>query len=701
MTDKQTSISDVSVALVYNWSGARNSELDIIHRVKAILLSFGHSVSIVDPIGNFLDETGHSQGRRITRFGRFDLVINFHYLNPKFFHGISYVVNWNPLEYILEDPITRQPVSRDRLIYLMDCVRSHDRVLSAGSELLDHYVASVRKDLPWKGIEQQTLHLHTSVACCEPGPTAVVVTPKTFKVFYIGINWEKMSRSKERKIRFSGLFEILDGSGRFNFYGIREQAGIRLWTGIRNYKGELPFDGGKSIIHESRRCGVSLVLHSRQHRNSQLVSTRIFQACAAGTVVISDDNPFIKRYFKDSVLYFNDGVTPEETADNILAVVRWIEQNWDKAQEKARQSHDIFVKTFALEKEVAALCSQFMRDRAGREAYKKELSGHAIRVIYKSVVFSHDRMVEFFNNLKRQTIRNVDAAIYLRADNLPDAGRSVDAIDYTGSVSIHGCGPDKTLGSCILDQVDGAEYMLVYSDGFDWHEDHLLELISACRKNGSPASQAPFFCWYRDLETGLDTTQFFTMGARGTFRYLDTAMIQRMDFQQFPLGNIVFETRLVTSSAELEEKLPLFDLASIAVILSHACDGGACPPARSPVISSAYLKGNPGDPGDAYDEYKKLGESGYHLRQKELNLLLALGRYSQSLSYNLIDAPNPREMPPPSVDLPSQEFTVHGYQDISIVFSLRTYLAHIFRNMPLIVKAVDAAHRVFSRLLRI
>jgi hypothetical protein len=42
------------------------------------------------------------------------------------------------------------------------------------------------------------------------------------RVFYIGVNWEKLSTNKDRMIRHEGLFEILDKTGEFVFYGLKE-----------------------------------------------------------------------------------------------------------------------------------------------------------------------------------------------------------------------------------------------------------------------------------------------------------------------------------------------------------------------------------------------------------------------------------------------------------------------------------------------
>lgn len=318
----------VKLGLVHNWPGKKNSELEIIFRIRASLPA-GFTALLIDPLGYELDDQSKRKKPALIADGTLDVVINLHYINPKFFSGLSYTVNWNPIEYIISDPITGSPVPTSHLQYLLDCFRSHDRVLGAGSALLDQFIQTSREHSPGIALPDAELYLHTTIASNQINvakPTGHL-DESSFRVFYIGMNWEKMSTSAERKVRHEGLLELLDRSGRFSFFGLREQSGTFLWEGFAHYKGELPFDGGESIIAESKRCGASLILSTEQHRKSGVVSTRIFQACAAGTVIICDENPFVREHFGDAVLYFQYGATNRETADNILAQVGWIEQN--------------------------------------------------------------------------------------------------------------------------------------------------------------------------------------------------------------------------------------------------------------------------------------------------------------------------------------------------------------------------------------
>lgn len=338
----------ITIGLVHNWPGRKNSELEIILRIRN-LLTDEHNVLVLDPLGFVLDDHAKRTGTAPIADGTCHLILNFHYLNPKFFSGLSFVVNWNPLDFLICDPASGAPVPVTHLHYLCNCFRSHDRVLSAGSVLVDQFIETVRRDRGGTDLPGASLELHTTIASSGHGDFESKITANSFRVFYIGLNWEKTSIAGG-KPRHDSLLRRLDESGRFSFYGLREQGGIFLWDGINCYEGELPFDGGASIIEESRKCGVSLILSTSQHRASGLVSTRVFQACAAGTVIISDDNSFIKTHFGDSILYFEYGQSEKDTAENILEKVRWVEENWSEARRKAMEAQEIFKERFDLEK---------------------------------------------------------------------------------------------------------------------------------------------------------------------------------------------------------------------------------------------------------------------------------------------------------------------------------------------------------------
>ena len=78
-------------------------------------------------------------------------------------------------------------------------------------------------------------------------------------------------------------------------------------------------------------------------------SARIFEAAAASSIIISDELPFTKKHFGDSVLYVDTTRSAEEMFRTINAHMQWIFAHQGEAEAMARRSHQIFCEKFALE----------------------------------------------------------------------------------------------------------------------------------------------------------------------------------------------------------------------------------------------------------------------------------------------------------------------------------------------------------------
>lgn len=334
--------------IVHNWPGQRNSELELIKRICRIAGELGHDSTIIDPLGHPLHDDGtHKDTVEFVDTRQYDFCLNLHYVNPNFFDTFSYAVNWNPFDYVVRHPMDGSDLTADHVAYRTACLESHNALLSAGSEEMDDFAAALNL-CAGLHIVNSSLFLHTTSEI----PVGLDFPDfNSFKVFYIGANWERQHGVE----RHGSLVERLDASNLVDFYGVSKQHGIALWEGVKNYRGELPFDGGNSIISCSNQCGVSLVLHSGAHRRSALVSTRIFQACAAKTLTICDDNPFILKYFGDSVLSFKYGDDPADNYKRIMEKVEWVQDNPEQALEMARKAHAVFVEKFSLGSEVRNL----------------------------------------------------------------------------------------------------------------------------------------------------------------------------------------------------------------------------------------------------------------------------------------------------------------------------------------------------------
>lgn len=73
--------------------------------------------------------------------------------------------------------------------------------------------------------------------------------------------------------------------------------------------------------------GVTLILHAPDHFLGQTPTGRIFEACAASTVIISDRHPFLEKHFSNSILYIDQEKPSEELYLQIDAHMRWIQKH--------------------------------------------------------------------------------------------------------------------------------------------------------------------------------------------------------------------------------------------------------------------------------------------------------------------------------------------------------------------------------------
>lgn len=700
-------ISPLTVGLVHNWPGAKNSELDIIIRVQSILENLGHRTQIVDPLGHPLNQCGDKTAVDSETSLVFDLVLNFHYLNPAFLTGLSYVVNWNPLAYIVDSPITKKPLPAKQLSYLVDCLRSHDRVLSAGSVLVDDYTVAARVNLSRPWLSEAQLSLHTSIESEGALPLRESLDPAKLKVFYIGVNWEKLSQDKDRQVRHDGLFETLDQSGQFEFYGLREQYGIRLWQGIDSYKGELPFDGGISITEKAHECGATLVLSSDQHRASGLVSTRIFQACKAGAIIIADRNVFIEHHFADAVLYFDYGNTPKKTAQNILQQVNWIKQNWRQAKEKAILAQCIFIKKFAFEKELSLICQQAVLDRQSKQDCLIELGSNKVVIVYYALVFDEVSFLQCLDNIKRQTHMNIELSVCGVFSVCKQHETFFNELDCCVKTSFFYSYQHQSLGCWIAgDQLAKGSFCLLYTTGFIWHAEHIFRLLCECVHNNKLVACSPLFVWHEQLEHSPETMEPFMKGLDGRMNALSPDKLVDFEWQHFPLGNILFSCSLFDIEEELALLIHQFNLAALFVLLLLKVDDLTDKIGNVSFISSRYTACEKSELDMSniffeFDEYRAFGEDSHIYRQRDRNALCSLLRYvNKGVSVKKLD----------------EKFILWGLEQIKGVdsrtvknmqaeqftqrASFKKHIKHIISSYPILLKIASVFARAFRRIAR-
>jgi hypothetical protein len=320
-------------AIVKLWPELKTAEDECIARIKSAANDIGVLCVEINPDGFFLEDLNQRVSQE-----NVDFVIHLHYDTPKSYDAFSFVALWNPVQFYYEWGFSR--TSRN--------LTTHDDFISCSSEVADNHVRSMIE------VSDQTLlfpefKLYHSTPRIEFEPSL-----GDHKLFYVGINWEKIT---ERKVRHQEVLKRLDETGLLRIYGPTLFQGVKVWEGYKSYVKEIPFDG-VSMLSEISRAGISLVLSSQAHKDSGLMSSRLFESVAAGALIICDENPFAKANFGDTLLYIDSRDPVEKIYVDIVGHIEWAKSNPERALDKIAASQEIFKAQFNLRTNLIDLYSE-------------------------------------------------------------------------------------------------------------------------------------------------------------------------------------------------------------------------------------------------------------------------------------------------------------------------------------------------------
>ena len=236
-------------------------------------------------------------------------------------------------------------------------------------------------------------------------PRSTAITPKLTnpRLFYCGINWEKLIGKK--KARHAELFKYFNKYEHIDIYGPK-----KTWQGCRKYKGTIPFDG-VSILSKINEAGIVLALSSDAHWRAGSATNRIYEGCAGGAVIISDTNPFIVEHFGDSVLYFDyDKDHPDKMFKQIKDHVTWIRSNPEEAKKLAEKSQNIWLEKYALEEQLKTIVNRHPeREKLVSDIlYAKSQDKNVLAtLVLDTKLFNTDDKEILIN-----TVKNVEKQIY-------------------------------------------------------------------------------------------------------------------------------------------------------------------------------------------------------------------------------------------------------------------------------------------------
>lgn len=367
-------------AVVSAWPEVKNAEYECIERIKIAAKNNNAECIVVDNEGYII---GHDDKRTdsILHGNEVEFVIALHFVSEKVYNCYTYGTMWNPPKFLADWDYASESIKYltydDYLIYDSTQIVGH----------LQNLLLQTDRDIA------NAIHFVPSI----PGEVMTPYLSGDLRLFYSGINWERISNSKGRH---HDLFKALDDEHLTRIYGPEKFFDAIPWAGFQTYAGSLPFDG-LSAIKAINECGVSLVLSSNTHREAEAATNRLYESCAAGAVLICDDNPFVIRQFGDSVLYIHyDENDHKKNLDQIKSHLKWIKENPKSALELAHSSQVIYAEKFHLDKVLGNLITN-------HPIRKKEVisltcdTDTSISVVYR--IIDHELSVdEFIHSLNSQ-----------------------------------------------------------------------------------------------------------------------------------------------------------------------------------------------------------------------------------------------------------------------------------------------------------
>ena len=336
-----------TIGVVNPWPGDRSAEAEVLSRMKAAAEDIGLGYVMLDNFAHILDENTQKPTADQVDPHALEFVITTHYDSEKTVDAFYYHTLWNPPEIPLNLPDYDTRVTNN---YLMN-----DDYLIYDFGGMSNHLKGILMNKP------RTLADASQLTASFPASKILPPRLENPKLFYCGMNWEKVVSNSNRH---EGLFQLLDKTGKVKFFGpdrVQAWGGLRPWEGYRCYQYSIPFDGF-SILKEINDCGICLVLSSDIHRRAGAATNRTYEACAAGAVIISDDNEFMQYYFKDAALFIEyNKNNPQDTFDQIMERYEWIVEHKAEALELARRAQEIFKRVFSLDRQFLKIVNRHFK----------------------------------------------------------------------------------------------------------------------------------------------------------------------------------------------------------------------------------------------------------------------------------------------------------------------------------------------------
>ena len=296
-----------------------------------------------------------------------------------------------------------------------------------------------------------------------------IVQQGKLQIVYFGTNWDR---------RAPQLFEILDSQGILRIHGPTAS-----WPdGLRSYAGPLPFDG---IGPQKTYCefGMGLVLLSADHLREDVITNRIFEISSVGAISICPDIPWIRKWFGDSVFYFDAFGRWEDIATRLIDIHEYCKAHPQDAATMGNKARAIFENNFAEERLLLNAVDYHKEKQRTRQARRQALGPPPlIAVIIRCGGRDIDYVKRAISSVSGQSFGRYVLLIvkYKSIDLSPVLASLPTTIERVVELEVPDGNRSATLfpGLAKLRDLD-AQYFAVLDDDDFWLSNHIESLFSA------------------------------------------------------------------------------------------------------------------------------------------------------------------------------------------------------------------------------
>jgi phosphoglycerol transferase len=111
-----------------------------------------------------------------------------------------------------------------------------------------------------------------------------------------------------------------------------------------------------ALSGEPSEHGVALCLHTDEQHGADMPSAELFEAAAAGAVIIADELPLARRVLGDAALYIDTKASRADAVDQVGSHLAWLNAEPARGRRLAARAHEILKGGFDLATAIARCC---------------------------------------------------------------------------------------------------------------------------------------------------------------------------------------------------------------------------------------------------------------------------------------------------------------------------------------------------------